>query len=143
MIIQEALHSSLAKKEQGFILKLDMENAYHRVNISFLSAILNQFNFSIKLIEIINACIVGLWIAPLINGRSCEYFQRSQGLRQGCLLSPFIYILMADSLSKNLGHCRRNCALTGLSISSGTKSINHSFFANETLLMGRASCIVA
>ena len=120
-----------------------MENAFDRMNLSFLADVLRAFGFSEEFVELIQACTMGPWIAPLINGRTCKFFQISRGLRQGCPLSPLLYIIMADSLSRNLEHCRSNSTLIGLSISRGTKRINHSLFENDTLLLGGASCIVA
>ena len=120
-----------------------MENAFDRVNLSFLADVLKTFIFSEEFVEIIQACIVGPRIAPLIIGRPRNFFKSSRGLRQGCPLSPFLYIIMAESLSRNLKHCKRNSTLTSLSISRGTKRINHSMFADDTLLLGGESCIVA
>lgn len=81
------------------IINLDMENSFDRVNMGFVVIVLQSFGFSKKEIDIIKACIVGPWIAPLVNGRPSEFFQSSRGLRQGCPLSPFLYIIMAESLS--------------------------------------------
>lgn len=69
MIVQEALDSSLMRKEQGIIVKLYMENAFDRVNISFLSVVIKKFGFSYEIIDIIKSCTVGPRITPLINGR--------------------------------------------------------------------------
>jgi len=120
-----------------------MENYFDRVNLSFLSFFLKKIGFCMELIEIIRACIAGLWITPLINGIPSEYFQSSQGLRQRFPLSPFLYILLVVSLSRNLEYYRRDHTLTGLSISPRIKSVNHSLFADVTLLMGGVSCIVS
>ena len=92
MIVQEALHSSVSRKEQGIIVKLDMENAFDIFNLSFISTVFKKFGLSSEIIEVTRACIVGPWIAPLINGRPSEFFQSSQGLRQGCPLSPFLLV---------------------------------------------------
>jgi len=69
IIIQEAIHSSIQRKERGMIVKLDMANDFDRVNHNFLAAALKRFGFSTNFIQIIQACISNPWIAPLINGQ--------------------------------------------------------------------------
>jgi len=44
--VQEALHSSHSRKEQGMLIKLDMCNAFDRVNRSFLYRVLSSFGFN-------------------------------------------------------------------------------------------------
>jgi hypothetical protein len=60
----------------------------------------------------------------------------------GCPLSPSLYILMADSLSHKLEEERRLGHLPGIQITPGVKEINHSQFADDTLLLGAASPII-
>jgi len=50
------------------IVKLDMENAFERVEHSFLLQLLSKFGFDIRLIHWIKACIGSTSIAPLIKG---------------------------------------------------------------------------
>ena len=85
---------------------------------------------------------MGPWIYPLINGKPSEFFKSSRGLRQGRPLSPFLYIIMEDSLSQYLEKKRRERSLIGLHISQGVKSINHFLFIDDTLLMEGESCIL-
>ena len=84
------------------LIKLDMANAFDRVNLSFLYLVLHSFGFRPAFINLIKSCIDKPWIAPLVNGRPANFFQATKGLRQGCPLSSFLYILMADSLSRKL-----------------------------------------
>jgi len=130
------------KKEKRMIVKLNVANAFDRINLGFISIVLQRFGFSKREIDIIKACIVGPWIAPLFNVRQSEYFQSSRGLHQGCSLSPLLYIIMVGSLRRSLEKRRQDRTITGLSISPEVKSINHSQFANDTLVMEGASYIM-
>eukprot|EP00253_Pinus_taeda_P034106 PITA_34106 len=143
ILVQEAIHSSISRQEKGFVLKLDLANAFDRVRHSYLFAVLKKMGFDSLFINTIAACISGPWISPLINGRPCEAFQSSRGLRQGCPLSPYLFILMAESFNRALDHNRRVGLITGIKYGNGVKNINHSQFADDTLLIGGASNTIA
>ena len=99
--------------------------------------------FELPFISLITAFISGPWISPLINGRLGEAFQSSQGLRQGCRLSLYLFILMAESFSQALDYNRRVGLITGIKFGNGIKNINHSQFVDDTLLIGGASITIA
>lgn len=143
ILIQEAIHSSVARQEKGMIIKLDMASAFDRVNHSFLEKVLTKFGISRPFINKVMECVTQNWTAPLINGRPCRAFKSTRGLRQGCPLSPFLYIIMAETLSLHLENKRRTKEITGVDIIRGTKGINHSLFADDTLLIGGASSLMA
>ena len=63
------------------LIKLDMENAFDRVGLSFLYKVLRSFGFSLAFVNLIQACTYKPWIAPLINGRPTIFFQATRGLR--------------------------------------------------------------
>jgi hypothetical protein len=39
----------------------------------------------------------------LVNGKPTQFFKSSHGLRQGCPLSPLLYILMVEALGRTTG----------------------------------------
>eukprot|EP00253_Pinus_taeda_P017503 PITA_17503 len=143
LLVQEDIHSSQSRKEKGFILKLDLANAFDRLRHSFLIPVLKKMGFEVSFLNLIKACISGPWISPLVNGRPGTAFQSSRGLRQGCPLSPYLFILMAESFSKALDFNRRVGLITSIKDGNGVKNINHSQFADDTLLIGGASNIIA
>ena len=103
IIVQEAIHSSLEHKEQGMAIKLDLANAFNRVNHFYLFELILKMGFSKKNCRWIKACVsIPAWIMPLVNGRPTGFFQASRGLRQGFPLSPLLYLIVAEPLSKNL-----------------------------------------
>lgn len=99
ILVQEAIHSSLLRKEQGMAIKLDLANAFDRVNHSFLLNVMSKFGFGENFIKWIRACISEPWIAPLVNGRATDFFKALRGLRQGCPLSPLLFVIQASVLS--------------------------------------------
>jgi ribonuclease HI/exonuclease III len=143
VLVQEALHTSLGKKDKGMIIKLDLANAFDRVNHNFLFAVMKKFGFDESFVNWIRACINSPWIAPMVNGRATRFFKASRGLRQGCPLSPLLYAIQAAVLSYQLEHARTTSNLKGLQIAHGVKEINHAQFADDTLLLGGASSLVA
>jgi len=141
--VQEAIHSSKQRKEKGMSIKLNMANAFDRVNHSFLLQVLRSFDFPAQFISLIKACITNPWIAPLVNGRPTSFFQVYHGLSQGCLLSPFLYILMADSLNGKLVVEMNTGGLPRIRTSNVLNPINHALFADDSLLLGGASIRIA
>eukprot|EP00253_Pinus_taeda_P012146 PITA_12146 len=96
-----------------------------------------------NVIQLIKVCIESLWIAPLINGRPINFFQAQRGIRQGCPLSPFLYILMVDSLSRKLAAEKIVGSLPGLKPSNVATPLNHALFANDSLILGGVSTRIA
>jgi hypothetical protein len=120
-----------------------MTNLFDRVQHSFLFDILHKLEFCSTFIHWILACVSNPWIAQLINGRSSGFFEVSRGLHQGFPLSHPLYIIMAKSLSRKLEAERRSGNLLRIKVAKGVRSINHSWFVGDTLLLEGASTIMA
>ena len=125
------------------VVKLDLENAFDRVRNSVLLEVLHNMGFGLSVINWIRACISEPWIAPLVNGRAADFFKASRGLRQGCPLSPLLFVLQASVLSFYLDKKQQDQEIVGLSIARGVKNINHALFADDTLLLGAATPLSA
>eukprot|EP00253_Pinus_taeda_P032094 PITA_32094 len=143
MLVQEAIHSSMSRKEKGMVVKLDLANAFDRFKDSFLLKVLHKFGFGENFINWLRACISEPWIAPLVNDRAAYFFKAMRGLRQGCPLSPLLFVLQASILSFYLDKKMMDQEIVGLCIARGVKNINHALFADDTLLLGAASMLIA
>lgn len=126
-------------------IKIGMENAFEWVRHSFLFYLMHKFGFSPLVIRWIVACVRISWITPLVNGKPLPFFQISRELRQGCPFSPLLYTLIAEALSEKLEviYERQTVNLLRINIVRGIKSINHSWFADDTILIGGASLTTA
>ncbi|CAM8976493.1 unnamed protein product [Rhodiola kirilowii] len=116
-------------------LKLDMSKAYDRVEWSFLESVLLQFGFDDGWVSKIMSYVRSVRYCVRINGANSEFFTPSRGLRQGDPLSPYLFILCMEWLSRKLYSLQENKTISGIRICRGAPSISHLFFADDVLLL--------
>ena len=59
------------------------------------------------------------------------------------MMSPFLYILMVESLSRKLIVEKEAGYIPGIKIARGVDPINHTIFPEDSLLLGGASMKIA
>ena len=84
------------------ICKLGVEKAYVHVNWSFLLYMLNRCGFSLKWRRWISYCISTMRFSILINGGLEGFFGSSRGILQGDSLSPLLFVIVMEALSRLL-----------------------------------------
>lgn len=134
-ITQELLHSIKCKKLKAILLKIDLEKAYDRVSWDFLRIILIQIGVPASAIQWIMACVTSMSIAVLVNGAPTSFFSCSRELRQGCPMSPLLFLLVIDGLSKLINLAQREGKIKGLKISNDL-FISRAMFVDDVLLAG-------
>jgi hypothetical protein len=116
IIAQEIVHSFHLKSfsQQAFMLKIDLAKAFDRLEWPFILDALRRKGFHDHLIDLIHACISSANFSVNINGQSYGCFQGTRGIRQGCPLSPYIFVLVVNELSIQLQGALQNSQLTGV-----------------------------
>jgi len=78
------------------------------------------------------------------NGFSTKWFQLSQGVRQGCPLSPYLYILAAEMLSNKVRQSPdvKGISIFGQEIKLGQFADNTNFFCSDVTSVENALNIV-
>jgi hypothetical protein len=79
-------------------------------------------------------CINTATLAVLINGEASKAFHSERGLRQGCPLSPLLFILVLESLSILLKRSKLASKLIGIKASRLTQ-ILHLLFVDDVIIM--------
>jgi hypothetical protein len=125
------------KKNKSLILKLDLRKAYDCVDWDFLLLILNQVGFGTQMIRWIMSCVTSPSYAVLINGEVTDFFKSERGLRQGCPLSPLLFILVMEALSLLLNKSKLENKLSGVKVSNLIR-ILHLLFVDDVLILSKA-----
>ena len=95
------------------VLSLDQEKALDRVDWGFLRSTLVKMGFGPSFIVWVDLFYSGVQSAVMVNGYLSPFFGLSRGVRQGCPLSPLLYVLYSEVLACNI---RSNSRTKGLSI---------------------------
>ena len=114
------------------ILSLDQEKAFDRVDWGFMRATLSAMGFGPSFISWVNLFYFRVQSAVNVNGYLSSFFGLSRGVRQGCPLSPLLYVLVSEVLAANI---RCNPRISGLCL-PGTPSLSPiSQYADDTSLI--------
>ncbi|XP_071708090.1 uncharacterized protein [Rutidosis leptorrhynchoides] len=138
MVVNEVVHMAKKKKNPIILLKIDFSKAYDCVSHEFLFIVLEKLGFGAKFISWIKTCISNINFSVLLNGSPSREGVMNRGLRQGDHLSSFLFIIVAEVLSKLLSLDLSNGSLSGCHFGNGQK-INHSQFANDTIIFAHPS----
>jgi hypothetical protein len=84
-------------------------------------------------------CITTVRFSVHFNGVLLDTIQPTRGLQQGDPLSPYLFLFVADGLSKNLQNEASNGAIQGVKVSRRAAEITQLLFADDSLLFFRAS----
>ena len=90
---------------------------------------LNSFNFGTSIKQWISTFCTNVESAVINNGYATNWFQPSKGVRQGCPLSPYLFILSAEILSIRI---RSDPTVKGISLFGNELKLSQ--FADDTNL---------
>lgn len=97
---QEALHSIKMKQLKGAIPKIDLSEAFDRVSWLYIRMLLTHLGFSLSFINWIMCYITTVSFSVLINDSTSNFFHLEYNLRQGFPLSPLLFLLVMEGLSR-------------------------------------------
>jgi hypothetical protein len=113
---------------------LDWEKAYDRVNLDFLIEILRLRGFGETWIRWIRSVVLEGFVSVLANEEESNSFKTGKGLRQGDPLSPLLFNLVGDELTKMLANASHKGLISGLLNEFRECGIIALQYADDTLL---------
>jgi hypothetical protein len=126
-------------KDEYAAVKLDMSKAYDRVEWVFLEKMMRRLGFDERWINRIMLCVSTVTYQFRVNGECTYCITPQRGLRQGDPLSPYLFLICAESFSALLNKAEADGTLPGVRICHAAPRINHLLFADNSLVLMKAS----
>ncbi|GJS59071.1 RNA-directed DNA polymerase, eukaryota, reverse transcriptase zinc-binding domain protein [Tanacetum coccineum] len=109
-----------------------------KVRWDFLDDVLKKFGFGNKWCNWIQCCLKSSRGSILVNGSPTEEFQFFKGLKQGDPLSPFLFILIMESLHLSFQRVIDAGLFKGINLNHSL-CLSHMFYADDAVFVGQWS----
>ncbi|XP_071926190.1 uncharacterized protein [Coffea arabica] len=135
-LLAQEMVTDIGKPSRGgnVVVKLDMMKTYDRVSWCFLLQVMRRFGFSETWIDVIWRLVSNVWFSVLINGTPQGFFRSTRGLRQGDPLSPALFVLGAEALSRALNALAEQRQFQPFKVPIGCPVITHLAFADDMVI---------
>ena len=114
------------------MLNLDQAKAFDKVSHEYMIEVLKAFGFGDSFISWVEVLYNNIESRVLVNGHLSSSFPVTRSLRQGCPLSPLLYVLCVEPFAARL---RSDPHISGLSIPSHVDDVRVSQYADDTTLI--------
>lgn len=114
-------------------IKIDISKAFDSVQWPFLMNTLSAMHFPPKFIHWISLCVTTASFSVQVNGELAGFFRSERGLRQGCALSPYLFVISMNVLSKLLDRAAHHRHI-GYHPKCQTLGLTHLSFADDILV---------
>jgi hypothetical protein len=113
--------------KEGLMMCIDFEKAFDTIEWSYIKKSLNHFNFPPIIVNWIETLYNNISTCIINNGHTSTFFHPTRGVRQGCPLSPILFVIAVELMAAKI---RQNNKIRGIYI--GRNEIKLSQFADDT-----------
>ena len=114
----------------GLLLFLDFEKAFDTLEWPFICKTVQYFGFGPSLLNWLKVLYCDSQSCILNNGWRSNFFELTRGVRQGCPLSPYLFILSVEALANTI---RQKKEIRGITVTG--KEIKLSQYVDDTTLI--------
>ena len=120
----------------SILLKIDLRKAYDTLEWDFIKDMLISLNFPSHIINIVMTCISTAEFSFILNGSPMPLFKSKRGIRQGDPMSPLIFVICMEYLSRLLKVARDHVNFRFHPRCNRFK-LNHLCFADDLMIFFR------
>lgn len=114
-------------------IKFDISKAIDTVKWGFIVSVLQAMGLPELFIHWIHLCVSTTSFSVAINGELEGFFTSARGIKQGCSLSPYLYVILNNVLSRLLNKAAAD-GVFGYHATCKTVRLTHLSFADDILV---------
>nr|XP_016466227.1 PREDICTED: uncharacterized protein LOC107788988 [Nicotiana tabacum] len=111
-----------------------MTKAYDRLSWIFMTEVLRKTGFCERFIGVVFGIMSNSWYSILINGQPYEFFKSTRGVKQGDPLSPTLFILAAEAMSRGLSALHLSLYFCGFGLPKWSPKVNYLVYIDDTII---------
>ncbi|XP_070021428.1 uncharacterized protein [Nicotiana sylvestris] len=90
--------------------------------------------FGERFIGLVFGIISNNWYSVMLNGQPYGFFKSTRGVKQGDPISPTLFIIAAEALSRGLNALHLNLHFCGFGLPKWSPKINHLAYADDSII---------
>ena len=122
------------------IISLDQEKAFDCVDWSFMLHVLDRMNFGVSFRSWVKLLYADIFSTILVNNYVSQLFPVTRGVRQGCPLSPLLYVLVAETIANAI---RKDSSIGGYLLPDGSRTKVFQYADDTSILVQSDDSICA
>lgn len=138
LLVGEMLHQAKKSGEEHILMKLDILKAFDRLEWGFVLAVIERVGLAGLLSQFLRSGFHTAASHVILNGRPTQAFSLAWSMRQGCPLSPLVFILAFDSLTHVFSYAMERRAIVGVHFPKLNRSNLLSTYADDFIIITRA-----
>lgn len=95
--------------------------------------------FDKEICKLIDNCISTATFSILLNGALTGYFKAERGIQQGDPMSPALFTILLDLLSRMINKAADEGRLKYIKVSRTNPRISHLMYADDLVIYGKAT----
>ena len=123
-LIDSVICYAKEKNIPGLLLFLDFEKAFDTIEWPFIRKTFQYFGFGSSILKWLNLFYCRPESCVLNNGWASHFFEIQRGVRQGCPLSPYLFVLSVEMLAMAI---RENKSIKGIFVPSSMSVVSSAY----------------
>ena len=96
--INQLFYNSVVKKDSHILFLLDTAKAFDSIDHDWVYHVLKSTGFPLWLRNFVKGSLHAVKVAPFFGGELTDWIDTLRGVKQGCPLSPLLFIIAYDPL---------------------------------------------